>query len=514
MMKRILSIALVLISAVMLMPLDAIAATVQEETLSASMNWYNEHKPETDLYIKTKQDFLGYAALVLEEITFEGKVIHILNDLDFSEDGIDWQSKIGRYYTVSAIIDGHGHTIKGLTYTSSTDTAQKTYSGLLGGKLVAGETVNEKYGVSAGVFNLAFSDCAMTVSGNYAGTLFGSVECGSGNAAFKNVYVDVKITSTSDNVGGLVGYNVNPKLDISNCAVDGSICSSGSGIGGFIGGSGISAAKPANVTISNCGFYGSVSGGTNVASLVGTNGISSNNTQLSIKNVICAGTIEGTNNISLFAGYNGSKNSVTASGVIVSNRVSNVNTEGYEVVSDELLKGNSASSIPPEFVAMQEGYAMPYGVVNFLRGRWTADDKNQKTSSYIGYQEGVSSSSGELELRLSALLHDGTAGASLDGFSAVGFDVCVTRKSDSGALKTWKNSDERITTVYTSAVYDGVSTRASSLGGDYIFVASIVGIRKQVGELVFTIRTFHVDSDGEKVYGDVAVIILDTGSAA
>ncbi len=508
--KKIISIVLLALTLAMLVPFGEIC--VVAEDLTENILWYNSHEGETDLYIKTKQDFLGYAVLVKDGKTFEGKVIHIQSDLDFSDDNIgDWQTWIGRANEVSAIIDGHGHTISGLTYTSSNEGVnQKTYSGLLGGKLCAGGSVNTEYGASVGVFNLAIRDCCMTVNDNYTGALFGDVEGTS--ASFKNVYVDVDIESDESYVGGLVGYINNSSVEITNCAVDGALTAK-KAVGGFVGHNGVS--DVAQLTISNCGFYGSVSGESNVAAFAGANGKSSNNTVLNFKNVLCVGTVTGSGNV--LVGANASKNAVGVSNAVASSIVTGADVSDCTVVSDALLKGNNANGMPPEFVALQEGYAVPYGVVNFLRYKWISDSKTRKATEYIGYQEATDNPEGELEIRLSALLNDGKSGASIEGFSAVGYDISLSRRLSNGTLKTWNNTDggssPEIKKVYTSAIYGGVSKSAESLGGDYIFVACIGGIRKQVGELIITVRTFYCDEAGTRVYGDTAVIVLDTGNA-
>ena len=118
--KRFLSILLVLVMLLGALPLTSVTAVAA--TVVKNDNWYadqtNDGTPN-ELDIKSPGDFLAFANEIKENSkTFTEKVIHIKNDLNFKvEDNfLDWYSKIGIGNTFSGIIDGHGHTISGLSY--------------------------------------------------------------------------------------------------------------------------------------------------------------------------------------------------------------------------------------------------------------------------------------------------------------------------------------------------------------------------------------------------------------
>ncbi len=512
-MKRMLSVIMATLTTVMLLPFVGFVATAQEYSVKE---------------INNEDEFVEFAEKVRDCYTNNQEVygdciVSINADLDFTEHSEQkWANVIGYGQTFAGIIDGNGHTIRGLKYNASDISGESTsvkYSGLLGGKIQAGTSPQSLYdGAYAGVFDLALIDCEINTDGNYAGALFGCVDSGDGTVIFKNVYVDVDITSKKSYVGGMAGYNLNSKLDILNCAVAGDITATASSqTGGFIGGNGIIKSSPTTLNISNCGFYGSVGGSSGVGAFVGVNG-NSNDTVLNIQDVVCSAKISG-NAKAVITGTNDSKSSPIAKNIIVAEDITGTDVSDASLcsfVKDASLIGMEAVGLPPEFVALPEGYAIPNGVVNFFRQKWTADDLTQVTTSYIGYQKAVN---GDIQIRLSAVLNDGTADASLDGFSGVGFDVTLTRRKNDGSLRSWSNKENGeaplITTVYKSAIYgsENESKSAEELGGDYIFIASICGIKEKSGELVITVRTFHCEADGTRIYDDVAVIILDTDMA-
>ncbi len=514
-MKRILGIIMATLMVVMLLPLGGFAVTAQEYSV---------------VEINNEDEFITlFANTVREYYTNNQKpygdcIVSIKADLDFTDEtDLEWANEIGFAQTFSGIIDGNGHTIKGLKYYASDISGESTsvkYTGLLGGKIKAGSSPQSQYdNACAGVFNLALIDCEINTDGNYAGALFGCVDSGDGAVIFKNVYIDVDITSTKSYVGGFAGYNLNSKLDIQSCAFAGDITAAASSqIGGFIGGNGITKNLPTTLNISNCGFYGSVEGSSGVGVFTGVNG-NSNDTVLNIQNVIVVGGISGSDDVSVLAGANKSDKAVNSKSIVISQSFRGADISDasiYTAVSDASLIGMDATGLPSEFVALPEGYAVPNGVVNFLRYKWTEDGRTQKSTSYVGYQMVAD---GDIQIRLSAVLNDGAEGASLDGFGAVGFDVTITRSLSDGMFRSWSNKENGeaplISAVYRSAIYgkENQIKSAEELGGDYIFVASICGIREKSGELAITVRTFHCDADGTKVYGDVAVIMLDTGKA-
>ncbi len=512
MIKQILSVAMALILLAMLLPLEVISVSAQEYSV---------------IDINDEADFIEFVNTVRDYYNNNGQIygnciVNINADLDFSDmSELKWAQQIGCAQVFAGIIDGKGHKIKGLRYNSADmggNASSLSYAGILGGKIQAGEAAQSEYdGAYAGVFNLALENCEFISDVRYSGLLFGSAGNAAGKILFKNVYVNGEIQSSANVLGGLLGCSQSPNLEIINCAFDGTVSSLGSYVGGLIGHNGISRNDVASLKISNCAVYGRVSGAEHVGALVGANGKSSNSVSLNVENIVCAAEISGDANTALLAGSNSSENSISASNVIVSDKTAGVDfsdAQIYRPIADSALKGIDATQIPPEFVALPEGYAMPCGIVNFMRDKWVLDAKSKRCTAYVGYQRALDTSDEDIQIRLAAVLNDGDVGASLEGFSAVGFDIQMTRRLGDGALRVWNNIEDgespKIKTVYKSLRCNNESRSAETLGGDYIFAAKISGIKANSGELIITVKTFHYDESGTKKYGDVAVVMFDT----
>ncbi len=412
---------------------------------------------DNEINIRDEGDFIQFAQdIAFNDNRFSGKVIHIKNDLDLSE--YNWYDIMSVNRKFNGIIDGEGHTISGLNYSQDKEITTDRF-GLLGGRINSGSTVgNESYdGACAGVFNLCIEG-SMEILGEYTGALFGCIDKNSGKVVFKNVQVDVDISggSSSTYIGGLVGYNDNEDTVIENCTVSGSLSSSVSGdvmLGGFVGLNGATKTSAASLAINNSLFCGSINTtGGGVGAFVGVNGNgkTTNKATLSGANCVCIGDLS-----------------------CAANAKTDVGTDN----------NNNASL----------GVAVPSTSMEYL----------QNTSFENGY----------CNLRFVAILNDGTQGKSLEYFSTVGFEIFMT-VTDNG--KQWTNKIDgkapTIKSVHTSIIAENKPYTADDLGGDYIFVASMSGIKQNVGVLSFEVRTFFDNSAGVRVYSETKTYTFDTDS--
>ncbi len=495
-----------------------------EIDFSPTADWYVESS--NDLYITCENDFLAFANL-MQDHTYRGKAIHVTNDLDFTSWEGNYYETIEAARTFSGIIDGHGHTIKGLKFTSTTPT---NYSGLLGGKIESG-TVSEKYGgACAGVFDLAIVDCEISSENSYTGALFGAVMPCEGRIVFENVYVDATVESNKSYVGGFIGYN-NADTIFSNCVFVGTVnaLDGATAVGGFMGGNGITKVKTADLRIEHSAFYGMLSiakSDDSYGVLIGTVGRSGGGcvTTTHFENVVAAsaseinGVLSGQCHKDAEITYENVYSESTDTDWCGGGDGTFPKTE-YSSVESASLKGMSAI-IPSGFVAVPWGYAMPRGVVNFAREHTQRTAVTGASTEYVGFQT-TDFADGFCNLRLIAVTSDGKEGKSLDGVFAVGFEVEMSVVI-ANEVRTWRNTDAGYPEVWT--VFDSVVGKsnddktqrytAESLGGDYVFVATVDGLKQNVGELIFTVRTFHDGENGARIYDDVYVISYDTGAAA
>ncbi len=483
-----------------------------------SMSEYSKDTPQRDYVISKKSEFISYLNRVAAGETFDGKVIHIMCDLDFSSgEYIDLDVK--GYYeeniAIRAIIDGHGHTIKGLTGES-----MPKWSGLLGRKIQAGSVAHADYdGAYAGVFNLNLVDCNISTSNTYIGALFGSVEAG-GKVIFKNVYSNTTISSSNKYVGGLIGYNMCDEVEIKGCAVDGTISSSfysdDVGIGGLVGCNGASQTIEASLIILDSAFYGELTAADEaegIGGFVGNNGrdgLAADMVALNISNSLCtalfaqAGECKG-----IAVGKNYTNAELECSNIYASDAIDNVeqcvgsNSE-YTFISkpDSQLKGNDAIQISG--FKRNEGYLLPCEV---FRGAYTRFGGYQVAQGDTGYKN----------IRLIATLDDGLDGLTLEQISSVGFDIVMTAEGLDGKQWTNRTIDGEapyIETVYSSVVADNKEIYANTYGGECIFLATVNGIKENVGNVSFTVKVFYEDMEGTRIYSSAYNFVYNTATEA
>ena len=524
--KRFLSILLVLVMLLGALPLTSVTAVAA--TVVKNDNWYadqtNDGTPN-ELDIKSPGDFLAFANdMSANDDKFSGMVIHIVNDLDFKSDTGElskWEDKIGQGKIFGGIIDGHGHTISGLSYFNHKD---NNLNGLLGGKIVGNGEVNEQYGANAGVFNLAIVDCEIDVVTDHTGALFGSAESESGIVKFENVYVDISIESSGKYTGGLLGYGAS-NVVMSNCVFTGEMNITNGG--GFIGAYGITKGDTnINLTLEKSAFYGELNipkGDTCVGAMLGNVGRSSGGRKATVhyKDIII-----------------GDKISEYIKGVVAANcyKDTTLSCENvYSAVSGGWCAGGEGSypagkisavakdtlvgikaNLPDGFVTLPWGYAMPRGVVNFSRMHSERSETTVASTKYVGFQTTAVDDT-YFNIRLSAVTNDGKDGIGLDGISAIGFEIEMRAEID-GTEKIWRNSTDgvcpTVNKVFTSIMGKSDDDRdtnfsANAFGGDYIFVACVTGVRKDLGDVTFIVKTFHDDASGNRVWDDVYVFGFD-----
>lgn len=271
-MKKLLALFLTLcmllsVVSVMAVTVGADGETADATAITPDTAWYDNHKEETDLYIGTAAELLGFSKLISTQLRannensdldtvdasmkiFLGKTVHITADIDLNPGWTAgataptnvWANVSYRCFT--GMIDGGGHTISGIYLRGSeTDNHTGIFGNLKGG-------TEEK---PVGVKNLAIINSYITSNQNCFGGLFGAFPSTEANknrfALIENVYLDIEQiftygTNTSVNnahTGGIVGY-ISPgnTVTIRNTVVASSIITPSEKnhnrpVGGFVG---------------------------------------------------------------------------------------------------------------------------------------------------------------------------------------------------------------------------------------------------------------------------------------
>lgn len=232
------------------------AASAANTSVTADKTWYNASK--TEFTITTPAQLLGFAELINDGTTFDGKTVKLGNDITMNE-GFDGEkpadaSSLVKWPTVVkeflGTFDGQNHVIKGI-YASH---EQGAGTSSLFGKLATSEkTVTIK--------NLAITNSYMSVANTGSGVLLSRVTDGTVNIS--NCYVDMNMVYGLDAsvdtyaYGVMIGHmnGVNAVANISNCVVAGDIDIPRAMTGGYIGSNERGSSK-----ITNCAMYGVVKG--------------------------------------------------------------------------------------------------------------------------------------------------------------------------------------------------------------------------------------------------------------
>lgn len=291
--KKIASLALVLALCLSLLPVTAFAegddeASTEVQTWGdlADTRWYIDHESENEYHISTAAQLAGLAQLVNDKtasVSFEGKTIHLDNDLDLS--GYQWTpigngSNFGRYF--AGTFDGQYHKIMNLLHHSTGD--ELIRNGLFG-VVSDGGTLKDLLVTDA--------DVASNDGSLLAGILADWVDGGT----VENCYTSGKIENNVGDkmVGGLIGQCTG-STQVKGCGSNATVISTESDedhvdtVGGLIG-------QWENSTdsssITDCWFGGSVSCNniySAVAGILGANfeNFSGNKPGVIIKNCIVA----------------------------------------------------------------------------------------------------------------------------------------------------------------------------------------------------------------------------------
>lgn len=206
----------------------------------------------------------------------------LVNDIDLSVSSNSTWTPIKISSNYAGTFDGNGHTVKNMLVTFYQGGAAGFFGWLANGSVVKNLTVEGEckssipyLGMIAGYSNGAtITNC--TAKGSIINTYNGSGTATGGILGYSSFYGIVRniegcvnyaeVSSTSDNVGGILGYMNNPVI-ITKCANYGSISGNNYNVGGILG---YGCNNNFSFTISDCANYGDVTTkASNVAGLVG-----------------------------------------------------------------------------------------------------------------------------------------------------------------------------------------------------------------------------------------------------
>jgi len=254
---------------------------------TVDLDWYGGPKTNyticnsaTDNAANVKELY-GFAYLVNQGVTFEGKKVTMLNDVTVNTGTVaEWSANGFKGLTAWTPIgnssskkfhgtfDGQGKTISGLYITGTTRVGmfgwtnpnsmirnfklQESYIGCTGsGEGYVGSIVGRCDGSLHNVYSSATINSTRSINGGIAGLFFAD----SDNTISGCCYAG-KMTVKAKYNGGIIGKLYSGVLEMSNCLFSGEISYSGisgnSRIGGFVGEVGKSANADEQITITNC----------------------------------------------------------------------------------------------------------------------------------------------------------------------------------------------------------------------------------------------------------------------
>ena len=479
-MKKIISTVLALLMVMSMIPMFALSISADEP----------------DFKISNSDELLDFANNIGN---YAGKTVEITADIAISS-STEWPDMSNKSF--GGTLDGNGHTISGLRMTPSSDK-----SGFFG------NVAN-----SATVKDICITDSSITVTDKAkVGGVFGSV---SGSCTIDNVYTNIAITVTRIDadiyeVGGFIGcINSNAQVNIKNSVSVGGVTTYGeiAKVGGLVG-----YIKQATMSITDSAVYGEVEANGNSTSVIVGRTEKAN---VTLTNVIAAGEMDIYGTSTQYGAFVGRIVSASVDRFKISSSVytatqtvgsgNATNDSDYSSTTLEALK----TTVPTGFntwTTLNSEYPLPINVAYMVGhvNKDTATDRYE--TAFAGYQS-TDFVDGFSNIRLIGVVNDMNGDVSLDDeYTAVGFEVEMI------SPKTWNNKVEgaapQITTVYTSVLDGDTPISASELGGDYIFVATVTGIKQNVGDVTFVVKTFH-DTDDGRVYDDAYVITYFTGAVA
>lgn len=260
-MKKLLALFLTLcmllsVVSVMAVTVGADGETADATALTPDTAWYDNNKEETDLYIGTAAELLGFSKLISTQLRannensdldtvdaskkiFLGKTVHITADIDLNP---GWTAGAtaplnkwlaGNYTCFTGMIDGGGHTISGI-YLSTVANHTGIFGNLKGG-------TEEK---PVGVKNLTVKNSYITSTANIVGGLFGGIPASEHDKGrhvlIENINMEITIVGATTEVGSVFGYVTSGNnVTIRNCNFRNTIRgTANSMVGGIIGQSG------------------------------------------------------------------------------------------------------------------------------------------------------------------------------------------------------------------------------------------------------------------------------------
>ena len=194
---------------------------------TADTTWYDAS--QTVYSLSTAEEFAGFAELVNDGTSFDGKTIQLTENMNFG--GKSFQTINGSRMG-ALTLDGGGHTISnvqfdGYTYSSSS----QRYGGGLFGQVNSDLTVKN--------LTIEYAD-ATTDRENAEGTGAVGIVCGYvyGNATFENVHIRNCEVTADQKCGGMVGFAAgiaDTTISFKDCSVSGMIFNTQFQCANFVG---------------------------------------------------------------------------------------------------------------------------------------------------------------------------------------------------------------------------------------------------------------------------------------
>lgn len=313
-MKKLLALFLTLcmllsVVSVMSVNVGADGETAEATALTPDTAWYDNHKEETDLYIGTAAELLGFSKLISTQLRannensdldtvdasmkiFLGKTVHITADIDLNP---GWTAGAtaplnkwlaGNYTCFTGMIDGGGHTISGI-YLSTVANHTGIFGNLKGG-------TKEK---PVGVKNLTVKNSYITSTVNIVGGLFGAIPASEHDKGrhvlIENINMEITVVGATTEVGSVFGYVTSGNnVTIRNCFFQNTVRGTATQkIGGIIGGAS-GTIEIQNNYVNNTHIWEKES---NVMRAGGVIGCADKSAALTIRNTVVASTMETVN---------------------------------------------------------------------------------------------------------------------------------------------------------------------------------------------------------------------------
>lgn len=576
-MKKLLALFLTLcmllsVVSVMAVNVGADGETADATALTPDTAWYDDHKEETDLYIGTAAELLGFSKLISTQLRangeensdldtvdasmkiFLGKTVHITADIDLNPGWTagetaplnKWLAE--SYHCFTGMIDGGGHTISGI-YLSTT----VNHTGIFG---------NPKGGTEekpVGVKNLAIVNSYITSNQNCFGGLFGAVPATEANknrfVLIENVYIDVSQVFTYGNnkwvnntqTGGIIGYIspgntvtirntvvassiITPSVDNHNRPVGGFVgCADGaviindslfSGVvksyhnqvAGFVG---LTSGKVGKAIIEHCIEAGDIYPNTGTFDLNGHGSICGilYGAGTSIKNCIYTDIYYAPDGkfvkTSNLYGAHNSTDKLTAE-----TNVNNIYVPDSEIYGFGAAEKLTAAGMT-DWTVTTTGLPLPRSIVTTFGETILAkaDAAETPVTKLAGYQVSDTADN-KFDLRLVATLkladdNKTVTDGKVSNYTSVGFRVVANY----GA--TTKSKDYTTDMVYSaiSGYTKGETTvteyTAESLGGDYLFVLPCRNVPANAGVITMEVTTYYTAADGTVVLGATQVFTVN-----